>query len=142
MTAGIRVNRRFLACLALALLLGGPTPGAVGSCGEEDEFVELIPYCEEREQLICYRQYLRGELGSGDRGVEKCRRDAVEACRNRRWAPGCRPTERQARACINALEAVDTLDTPESEIDECSDQALCRVREEAPAGAGEGGGEG
>jgi hypothetical protein len=120
-------------------MLGGPTPGAVGSCGEEDEFVELVPYCEEREQLICYRQYLRDELAGGDRGLEECRLDAIDACQNRRWAPGCRPTERQARACINALSAVDTLDTPVSEIEECGDQALCRVREEGFAGSGAGG---
>jgi hypothetical protein len=88
---------------------------------------ELGPYCEEREQLICWRRYLRGELEGGEREVNECRAAAISQCQNRYWPPDCQPTERQTGACLNALSSYDTLDTPESDIPECSVQTLCRV---------------
>ena len=140
----MRLATRALAWTLLAVLLGGPTPGAVGSCGGEDlsETADLASYCVEREDLVCVRRGARGELSL--QGVDKCRRAAREVCARRWWSPECRPTEREARACLNALRSRDTLSTPEDEIDECRVSALCHAREMAPiengtgnAGAGE-----
>jgi len=149
--------KRALVVLALALLLGGPTPGAVGSCGgdsELDELADLRPYCEEREELTCVRMALRGDLSVVDR--DDCRRCALDfdglsddrkrecldedtlwnrdraqpfvPCERRFWPADCRPTVRQTNACLNALRSMDTLGTAESSIRECNTEALCTVR--------------
>jgi hypothetical protein len=132
--------KRLATSLLLFLFIAGPTPGAVGSCGEEVSYAPLVPYCEEREQLVCWRRYLRGELPGGQKAVDACRRNAIELCRYRAWSPDCRPTTRQANACINALESYDTLELDESRIPECSTESLCRVKVEpltAPSDAGD-----
>ncbi|MGD8859655.1 MAG: hypothetical protein PVI30_06575 [Myxococcales bacterium] len=126
MTSWRRIPRPLWAAL-LFLFLGGPTPGAVGSCdADPDGFADLQAYCQQREELVCVRRSLRKEITIGER--EECRRRAIALCAQRTWAPDCRPTERQARACINALFARDTLYTPEDELEECNTEALCNVR--------------
>jgi hypothetical protein len=123
-----------LASLLLVLLLGGPTPGAVGSCsgeGKLDAFADLQSFCKEREQLECVRRALRKELTTQQR--DDCRRAAIMDCEQRSWAPGCHPTERQADACLNALRSLDTLSTKEKDIAECNQQALCTTRHAAQA---------
>jgi hypothetical protein len=111
----------------LLFFVCGPAPGAVGSCEEEPRLAELRPYCEEREQLVCWRRYLRGEMEGGESEVNACRLAAISLCRDRYWPPDCRPTERRTRACLDALRSYDTLYTPESEIPECSAETLCRT---------------
>ncbi len=120
-------NPRLIAAAFLLLFICGPAPGAVGSCDEVRRLADPVPYCEEREQLICWRRYLRGELEGGESEVNECRVHAISRCQDRYWAPDCQPTERQTRACLNALRSYDTLDTPESEIEQCSVETLCRV---------------
>jgi hypothetical protein len=113
----------------LVLLLGGPTPGAVGSCtgeGKLDAFADLASFCKESEQLKCVRRALRKELTTQQR--DDCRRAAITDCEQRSWAPGCHPTERQARACLNALRSLDTLSTKEKDIAECNQRALCTAQ--------------
>jgi hypothetical protein len=111
----------------LMLLLGGPTPGAVGSCGSDDlsGLADIQRYCAQREQLVCVRRNLRKEITNGER--DDCRRAALKQCSSRSWAPECHPTEREARACLNALSDLDTVKTPEDEISECSTKALCTL---------------
>jgi hypothetical protein len=130
------VKRLMLCALALGLL-SGPTSGAVGSCGGEqlDEPADLPSYCSEREQLVCVRRELRHEISIGER--DDCRRAALEACSRRFWPADCRPSERQTRACLNALRSTDTLQTPESDLEECHTEALCTVEPRDDAGAGE-----
>lgn len=117
--------RRMLVAIGLLLLLGGPTPGAVGNCGEESApLVDLIDYCVDRELLSCRRRQLRGELTVDT--YEDCANKAVrEICPSRFWAPGCRPTTRQANACIEALRSYDTLHIEERDLPECKVSALC-----------------
>ncbi len=123
----MRMARRALAAAALLLLLGGPTPGAVGSCDDDvDGFADLTEYCKEREELICVRRALRKELSTEQR--DDCRREAMDACDRRFWAPDCRPTNRQAQACLNALRSTETVQTPEDELKECNTEALCTAR--------------
>jgi hypothetical protein len=119
-----------------ALLLVGPAPGAVGSCGGDplDQPAELESYCKEREQLICVRRAMREKLPDVKR--DGCRYDAIELCSSRFWKPGCAPTVRQARACLNALRSFDTLKTPEDQIDECKTDALCKLPMPPMAGRG------
>lgn len=113
--------------LGLLTLLGGPTPGAVGACGgdELDEPADLQAYCTERDQLVCVRRSLRGELSHAER--DDCRRLAIAQCQDRFWLPECEPTRREARACLNALRSFDTLETREDEIEECSPSELCGI---------------
>ncbi len=119
--------RRALVATSLLLLLGGPTPGAVGSCGEESApLVDLVDYCVDRELLSCRRRQLRGELN--DDTYADCADDVVRViCPSRFWAPGCRPTTRQANACIEALRSYDTLQIEERDLPECKVSALCTI---------------
>jgi hypothetical protein len=120
----------------LVLVLGGPTPGAVGSCGNDSLSgqADLQSYCSEREQLVCVRRNLRREITDGER--DECRLAAIQQCASRSWAPECRPTERQARACLNALSALETVRTPENKIMECSTKALCTLHYTPTTGGG------
>ena len=124
------------------MLLGGPTPGAVGSCGGDELAgqADVQSYCTEREQLICVRQQLRREISIAQ--SNQCRRDMIERCKSRAWAPQCKPSERAARACLAALRSLDTVDTKESEIEECSMPALCSVKVKAPTSIGDDAGMG
>jgi len=135
MTAGLSWMRRLAACMLVCLVLG-PTPGSVGSCGGDplDGPADLESYCKEREQLICVRRAMREKLPNVTR--DNCRYDAIELCSSRFWKPGCAPTEREARACLNALRSFDTLQTPEDKIDECKTDALCKLPTAPVAGRG------
>jgi hypothetical protein len=117
-----------------------PTPGSVGACGGDslDEPTDLRSYCEEREQLVCVRRFLRKEITERER--DACRWDAIDACALRRFTPECQPTQRQAQTCLNALSSFDTLQTRESELPECNTRALCdnTPSEEAADGGGFG----
>jgi hypothetical protein len=135
---------RALAALGLVLLLAAPTPGAVGSCGSGGEltrFADLQPFCKQSEQLKCVRRALRKELTDQQR--DDCRRAAIMQCEQRSWAPGCHPIVRQTRACLNALSALDTLQTKERDIVECNTTALCAVATTPvpDAGMSDGGGQ-
>jgi hypothetical protein len=120
--------RRAVMAGGLLALLAAPTPGAVGSCdGDElDGFADLQGYCTEREELICVRRWRRRELTEEQR--DNCRREMIALCERRFWPRECRPTERKTRACLNALRSLDTLSTPEHEIEECNAESLCTVR--------------
>lgn len=130
---------RNLALIVVALLIAAPTPGAVGSCGGDELTGEadVISYCQEREQLMCERRRRRGELD--DDGAQLCRHEVIELCAKRFWPNDCRPTERVARACLNALRSLDTLQTKESEIEECKAKALCSIQSSGPASIGDAG---
>lgn len=128
--------RSALASGALLAILSGPTPGAVGSCGGDDLSgpADVVSYCSKREQLICVRRGLRREITSQE--TDTCRRAAISQCENRSWLPQCQPSERQARACLNALESLDTVNTKESELHECTTAALCGASFIVPQAAG------
>lgn len=136
----MRLATRLLGWTLLAAVLGGPTPGAVGSCGGDDlaDTADLASYCVDREDLVCVRRGARGELSI--QGIDECRHTAREVCARRWWSPECRPSEREARACLNALRSSDTLATPEDQIDECQVSTLCHAREAAPIDKGGGDG--
>ena len=130
-------KRSYVLWIPIALLLAGPTPGAVGSCNQNKEDNRLLDldgglqsYCQEKEQLICWRLGLRNELDSEE--VVTCRLEAIRICETRFWSQDCRPTQRQADACLRALSSHDTLETEESEISECSEETLCKVKIEVP----------
>jgi hypothetical protein len=130
---------RVLFAVLVLLILGGPTPGAVGSCDAEDSDADLYAFCRSREELTCWRRGLRRELT--ENAVNQCRVDAVAKCQQSSWAPGCKPTQRQADACINALRAMDTLQTKESKIAECKQKSICTATEiKKPSAAAADGG--
>ena len=119
--------KRALVALGLFLLLGGPTPGAVGDCSgdEGNKPADLQAYCVEKNELICVRRAERNEISRSE--SDDCRREVIDACNRSSWAGDCRPTVRQTEACLNALYDRETLQTPEDEIEECQRASLCRV---------------
>ena len=141
MKKAVRVTTlpRALMLLGVSLLIAAPTPGAVGSCGGDELSGEadVIPYCQEREQLICERRRRRGTLD--DDGAQLCRHEVIELCAKRFWPNDCRPTQRVARACLNALRSLDTLDMKESDIEECKAKSLCSIQASGPASIGDAG---
>jgi hypothetical protein len=104
-------------------MLAAPSPGAVGSCDKKDSPADLFAFCNAREELTCWRRGMRRELT--EKAVNQCRIDASASCGKRVWAPECKPTQRVADACINALRAVDTVETREDKIPECKEKRLC-----------------
>jgi hypothetical protein len=134
------LSLRALAGCALVLLLGGPAPGADGACSggpNLDRAADLETYCKQRDQLVCVRRGLRKELTLGQ--TNDCRRTAIQQCELRSWSPGCMPTERQTRACLNALRSLDTLQTHEDQIAECNRKVLCTAPIVRDAGSADGG---
>jgi hypothetical protein len=122
------VKRRAILLIGLGwMAIAAPTPGAVGSCGSDElsAAAKFSDYCEQREQLICTRKFLRKEITAEARDL--CRWDAIDACDRRAFPGDCRPSRRETEACLRALSSLDTLDTPESEIAECSRSALCKA---------------
>ena len=107
--------------ILLLLLLAAPSQGAVGSCSDKTDPLsapaDVVAYCDEREQLLCVRRFERGELLLSE--TNDCRRKAIAVCQTREFLPGCVPTERQARACLDALHSRSTLDLGVDEIEEC-----------------------
>jgi hypothetical protein len=139
---GLRNASRLLrpfALLGVALLIAAPTPGAVGECGGDELTGEanVVSYCQEREQLMCERRRRRGELD--DDGAQICRHEVIDLCARRFWPDDCRPTKRVAGACLNALRSLDTLNTKESEIEECQAKSLCSIKSEGPVSIGDEG---
>jgi hypothetical protein len=134
-------TRRVLSAVLVAAFLSvAPAPGAVGSCegdasGEPADFRD---YCEQREQLVCVRRFLRREITERERDL--CRWEAIDTCQRRAFPPDCQPTRREAQTCLNALSSLDTLHTQESELRDCSLQALCDLpRSAADEAAGDAG---
>lgn len=131
------MKRRAILLVGLGwMAIAAPTPGAVGSCGT-DELAEpavFSDYCRQREQLVCTRKFLRKEITAEARDL--CRWEAIDACDRRSFPSDCQPTRRETEACLRALSSLDTLDTPESKIAECSRSRLCKAtpseEEEAP----------
>ena len=122
------MKRRAILLIGLGwMAVAAPTPGAVGSCGRDDlgEAADFSDYCEQREQLICTRKFLRKEITAEARDL--CRWDAIAACERRSFPGDCRPSLRETEACLRALSSLDTLETPESELAECSRSALCKA---------------
>jgi hypothetical protein len=121
-------------------LLTATTPGAIGSCGADDlaKSADFAPYCQEREELVCTRRFLRKEITAETR--DSCRWDAVDACERRAFPPDCRPTRRETEACLRALSSFDTLDTPDDQLKECAQKELCTATPSETADAAASGG--
>jgi hypothetical protein len=132
-------SARSILCGLILLMLGAPAPGAVGSCGAEDSAADLITFCRAREELTCWRRGLRLELS--EEAVNQCRVDVIKECRQRVWAPECKPTQRQADACIYALRDVETVQTAENKLAECKTKRLCTAEGETDSGQTDGGDE-
>jgi hypothetical protein len=117
------------------MAIAAPTPGAVGSCGRDDlaELADFSSYCQQREQLICTRKYLRKEITAESRDI--CRWDAIDACDRRAFPGDCRPTRRETEACLRALSSFDTLETKEANLAECSRSVLCKATPSEQAAA-------
>jgi len=109
----------------LALVLGGPTPGSVGSCDQDAQTANAEQFCRARKDLACQRRYARGEI---DQAAEMACRAGVDAeCVGAAWPADCDPppTTVQTRACIAALANSERLSEAENAIPECLTSTLC-----------------
>jgi hypothetical protein len=134
-------SRRWIWLVPGFWLLCAPTPGSVGSCGGDDQSqpADFSSYCQQREELGCVRRFLRKEITAEAR--DSCRWDAIDACARSSFPADCRPTRRQAQACLNALASFDTLQTAETDVAECKQKSLCNAApsQQLDAGVGDAG---
>ena len=142
--------RRALAGALLLLGLGGPSPGAVGSCGGELSTVDAVQFCANRRVAECNRGRARGDAQAApptpcadDPATPEneadpticnwryCLEQVPSRCSMASWA-GCNPPPSQAvaEACLLALTSFDRLAQPTAEIAECNIEIIC------PSGAG------
>lgn len=133
------------------IALGGPTPGAIGSCNDDVQVADPVKFCEKKKSYTCLREFARGDIaihpsapgmcnGAPDR--EACEREAsrniclgaVEGeCASVTWGTDCEPPNTiQADACINALKAIPRLAEATASIVECRPEVLCPPFEETP----------
>ena len=137
---------RALVGAILFLTLGGPAPGAVGSCGGEVSVVDAKQFCATKRALECDRARARGETqatapipctdnastpeNEADPTVCNwlyCRSLVTGACAAVDWPTDCTPppTELVTNACLNALNDAGRLSTPSADIAECNINVIC-----------------
>lgn len=116
---------RLLTGIALVLVLGGPAPGSVGSCDEENPFVDAVEWCVEKNGWLCQRRWARGELDDAERDM--CLTQVQPMCQGATWGADCPmpPAKIQTNACVAALASVERLDEPADSIVECQLSTLC-----------------
>lgn len=122
-------SRRVLLGIVLVLFLGGPTPGAVGDCGDDEgAFVTAPDWCFEKGDLLCDRRWAMSTEPEAvrDAALRMCKESLNTSCPGATWDSGCTPPTRMlANACLNALADSSRLSQPESEIAECDVTLLC-----------------
>jgi len=117
----VRKRRSAVWLSLLALLLVGPAPGEVGSCGGDPLVVEAEDFCRDQEAWECRRAEARGELDDGQ--LAACFEAIPNACVGAGWPPSCvpRPTNLQTDACIDALSLEENVRVPIEELAACMD---------------------
>lgn len=105
----------------LALLLVGPAPGEVGSCGGDPLVADADDFCRDQEAWQCRRAEARGEL-EGD-ALTACFESIPNFCEGAGWPPSCvpRPTNLQTDACLDALALEENVRVPLEELAACRD---------------------
>ena len=106
-------------------LLGGPTPGSIGSCADAPELGDPEDFCTDQRALFCLRD--REAERIDDEEYETCLGMVADDCNQFNFSDECfpPPTKLKQDACLSALQSVDRLGTPNDEIEECSFDALC-----------------
>jgi hypothetical protein len=138
------IRRAFVGALLL-LALGGPSPGAVGSCGGEISTADPVQFCANRRVAECSRALARGDAlppaptpcvddpatayNESEPPVCNwvfCVQQVPNRCSMASWA-GCNPPPTQAIAddCLAALTSVERLPQPTAEIAECNLDVIC-----------------
>lgn len=121
---------RFSLAISTFLVLGGPSPGAVGSCNDDIPIADPVEFCIAKKKYTCVRDNYREELTTS---YEECIANADSSCAGATWDNCDPPNEIKADACIQALRSMSRIDEPTSAILECNAQILCP--EFAPATA-------
>jgi len=137
--------RRALVGALLLMGLGGPSPGAVGSCGGEISTADPVQFCANRRIAECSRALARGDAlppapapcvddpatsyNESEPAVCNwvfCIEQVPNRCSMANFA-GCNPPPTQAIAddCIAALTSVERLPQPTAEIAECNIDVIC-----------------
>ena len=137
---------RVLVGAVLFLALGGPAPGAVGSCGGEVTAVDPIQFCVSWRTIECNRSRARGDVlpapptpCTDDPGTPEnesdpticnwlfCRSGVPSRCSSFAWPTDCNPppNELVTNACLNAVSDISRLSTPNDGILECRLEMLC-----------------
>lgn len=139
--------RRFGFGALLFIALGGPTPGAVGSCNDDVKTADPVEFCIYKKSLTCIRENARGDIqilpesvtacaGESETAARqnceredsknRCLSSAQNDCAGISWGNTCSPpNEIQADACLQALGSMERIGQATSEIGECNSDVLC-----------------
>ena len=123
---------RYLALILLPVvpLMMAPSPGEVGGCGGTDGIANAQSYCEDVQELECYRQNARGEF-SDSSGLGQCLAAVPRTCQAVSWPCMTPPTVREARACTDALRQQANLGLSRDRIPECA--SICADASPSPS---------
>lgn len=129
-----RIALRIAAASLVALAIGAPSPGHLGSCGLSGGAVAADPvqFCTDKETFICIRECGTGRWDAamcstmcGDNPPTTAMGVAAARCAGAGFPPGCALTQAQANACITSLQDLARLSTPFLEIPECNVAMVC-----------------
>jgi len=136
---------RVVGPVGLFLMLGGTSPGSVGSCAGTGNFADFQSFCVSNDTLVCSRLQRAEAMGivptcaenpnvrcfeAANCGPGTIQNNCQVATQAGGWEtvfpPNCvpPPTVTQAQRCLQALQ-VRSLDTPENQIPECQAALLC-----------------
>ena len=121
--------RRFMlragALVVVALALGGPTPGYVGSCSTSgpDQSVDRVQFCVDSSTWKCARDLGAGRIDMN--AYNACRARIDTDCAGFNFPAGCSPSRPRADACNSALSDANRIGTRSEDIVECQSNTLC-----------------
>lgn len=120
-----RLFIRVAGLAVLALSIGGPTPGYVGSCSADggNATADRVQFCTDKEAYQCARDLAARRIDSTQYNTCAGRIDAD--CAGFNFPPGCAPSRALADACISALSDANRISTPSDMIPECQSTTLC-----------------
>jgi hypothetical protein len=139
---------RALLGATLFLALGGPAPGAVGSCGGEVATVDPEQFCFTRKKYECDRTEVRQQAGFANEPAPIPAPDCVDnpatavneviacnhtfcvnqipvLCTGMTWWCTPPPSETVTNDCLAALREPTLLDQRTSDIYECLPTTIC-----------------
>jgi hypothetical protein len=120
-----RLMLRACALVVVALALGGPTPGYVGSCSTSgpDQTVDRVQFCTDTSTWKCARDLAAGRIDMN--GYNTCSGRIDTDCAGFNFPAGCAPSRPRADACISALSDANRISTMSDSIVECQSNTLC-----------------
>lgn len=113
-----RALRRLVLGAFAFVMLGGPSPGYIGSCSPSSA-PDAYMFCRDRRYTECEREARAGRATPEQ--FMLCYDGVPAYCEMRRTWNDCIPTSAQLAGCLDALRDSSRDATPTPELPECAD---------------------